>query len=60
MAGDIGGFVEFFSVFGFLCISGFANRMYFASVIQDMYKVRYSSKGAEIKELVQWQKRKKQ
>ena len=54
MAGDIGGFVEFFKSIGLLCISGYANRMYFASVIQDMYRVRNSTKGAEIKELVHW------
>ena len=60
MAGDIGGFVEFFRVFGFICVSGYSNRMYFASVIQDMYRVRHTTKGANINKLVHWRKRHKQ
>ena len=60
MAGDIGGFGEAVQVFCFLAVSGYANRMFFASVIQDLFKVRYDTKGADMKEIVKWRKRRRQ
>ena len=40
MAGDIGGFGEFIYVTLFLLIGGYANRMFYAEIIRDMFQVR--------------------
>lgn len=40
MAGDIGGFGEFLYVVILIFIGGYANRMFFADIIQDMFRVR--------------------
>lgn len=52
MAGDIGGFGEAVYIFCLLCVSGYANRMFYASVIQDNFKVRLDTNGTQIKDLV--------
>ena len=49
MAGDVGGFGEAVYALCFLLVSGFANRMFFAAVIQDMFRVRHDTKGADTK-----------
>ena len=53
MVGDIGGFGEAVYIFCLILVSGYANRMFIASVIRDMFKVRLDTHGADIKELVQ-------
>ena len=40
MAGDVGGFGEFIHVSVFLLIGGYANRMFYAKLIRDMFRVR--------------------
>ena len=40
MAGDIGGFGEAVYIVCFVIVGSYANRMFFASVIQDVFKVR--------------------
>ena len=40
MAGDVGGFGEFIYVCIFLVIGGYANRMFYAELIQEMFHVR--------------------
>lgn len=52
MAGDVGGFSNAVYIFCVLIVGGYAHRMLFANVIQDIFKVRLSTNGAEIKELV--------
>ena len=53
MFGDIGGFVEACYLLCIGLVSGYANRMFFASVIQDIFKVRLETHGRRIKELVE-------
>ena len=53
MAGDIGGFIEAIYIFFVITIGTYANRMYFASVIQDIFKVRLDqTHGQKITDLV--------
>jgi len=40
LAGDVGGFIEFSHVFIFILVGGFANRMFYAEIIKDLFKVR--------------------
>lgn len=40
MAGDVGGFGEFIYVSVFLLIGGYANRMFYAELIRNMFRVR--------------------
>ena len=51
MAGDIGGFMEAVYIFFVFGIGAYANRMFFASVIQDVFKVRLEAHGQTIFEL---------
>ena len=51
MAGDIGGFGQFLKVTFVLMFSGYANRMFLASVISDMFKVRLSTGNTNVNEL---------
>lgn len=51
MAGDIGGFGEAVYIVCLIAVSAYANRMYFASVIQEMFKVRLDTHGVQIEEL---------
>ena len=34
--------------------------MFFAAIIQDMFRVRHDTKGAEMKEIVHWRKRRRE
>ena len=52
MAGDIGGFGEAVYIVCLAIVGGYANRMFFASVIQDTFKVRLETHGRQIKDLV--------
>ena len=52
MLGDIGGFGEAIYFGCLILVSFYANRMYFASVIRDIFKVRLDTHGAQISELV--------
>lgn len=52
LAGDIGGFGEFLHIVFLILVSSYANRMFFAEVIRDMFRVRLSTGKANIKELV--------
>ena len=52
MAGDVGGFFEFTHITFILMVSGYANRMFFASVIQDMFQVRLATGGTNVTELI--------
>ena len=51
MAGDIGGFGEAVYILCLAIVGGYANRMFFASVIQDTFKVRLETHGRQIKDL---------
>lgn len=51
MAGDIGGFGEAVYIVCLLFVSAYANRMFFASMIQEMFKVRLDTHGALIQDL---------
>ena len=51
MAGDIGGFGEAVYIFCLILVGAYANRMFFASVIQEMFKVRLDTHGAQIQQL---------
>ena len=51
MAGDIGGFGEAVYIFCLMAVSAYANRMFFASVIREMFKVRLDTNGAQIEQL---------
>ena len=53
MLGDIGGFGEAVYIACLILVSGYANRMFIADVIRDIFKVRLETHGAGIKELVQ-------
>ena len=46
MAGDIGGFGEFLYVVILIFIGGYANRMFFADLIQDYFMVRLDTSPA--------------
>lgn len=48
MVSDVGGFGGFLNYFFLLMVGSYANRMFFASLIQDMFRVRLSTDGAEI------------
>lgn len=50
-AGDIGGFTEFIYILCMLLVGSYAHRMYFAAVIQDMFRVRLDTHGAGIEDL---------
>ena len=52
MAGDVGGFGEFLHITFIILVGGYANRMFFASVIHDMFRVRLGTGNANISELV--------
>ena len=45
MLGDIGGFGEAVYILSLILISAYANRMFFASVIQEMFRVRLDTHG---------------
>jgi len=45
MAGDIGGFGEAVYILCLLLVSGYSNRMFFAELIQDIFKVRLETNG---------------
>jgi len=47
MAGDVGGFGEFLYVVILILIGGYANRLFFADIIQDMFRVRLDSSPLE-------------
>ena len=51
MAGDIGGFGEGVYFFCLIVVSAYANRMFFASVIREIFKVRLDTNGAQIEAL---------
>ena len=48
MAGDVGGFGEFLHVTFLLLIGGYANRMFIASIIQEMFRVRLATGKARM------------
>ena len=48
MAGDVGGFGEFLHVSFLLVIGGYANRMFIASIIQEMFRVRLATGKARM------------
>ena len=56
MAGDIGGFGEFLNISFILMLSGYANRMFLASVISDMFKVRLSTGNTTVESLMKQNK----
>ena len=51
MAGDVGGFGEFMYITFIILVGGYANRMFFASVITDMFRVRLGTGKADISDL---------
>ena len=52
MAGDVGGFGEFLHITFYIIVGSYANRMFYASVIRDMFRVRLGTGKANIDELV--------
>ena len=52
MLGDVGGFGEAVYILSLILVSGYASRMFFANLIQDIFKVRLDTNGQQIKELV--------
>ena len=50
--GDVGGFGEFVYVMLFLLMYGYANRMFIAAVIGDMFFVRLETGNVKIPELI--------
>ena len=51
-AGDVGGFGEFLYIVILILISGYANRMYLGSVIQEIFRVRESPQGMRSNEIL--------
>ena len=51
MAGDVGGFGEFLHITFYIIVGSYANRMFYAGVIRDMFRVRLGTGKANIKEL---------
>ena len=51
--GDIGGFGEAIYFFCLIIVSGYANRMLNAQIIQNRFQVRLDTGGTRIKDLVQ-------
>ena len=43
MAGDVGGFGQFLYITFLISVGGYANRMFIASLIQDMFRVRLAT-----------------
>ena len=58
MAGDVGGFGEFLHITFFILVGGFANRMFIASLIQDLFRVRLDIGDAKIDDLANSVKKK--
>ena len=52
LMGDVGGFGEFTYVMLFLLMYGYANRMFIAEVIKDMFFVRLETGNVKIPELI--------
>ena len=52
MAGDVGGFGEFLFITFYVLVGSYANRMYIAAVIKDMFRVRLGTGAAKMTDLI--------